>query len=134
MIPNARNAYAANSIATASPGRLLVMLYDRLSLDVRRAGDAHDAGDHDEARKQLMHAQEIVSELHTTLKVDVWEGGPALAGLYAYLSKQLIHANIKRDRAAIGECQTIIDDLAGAWREALASGAAGPAVPVVATA
>ena len=134
MIPNPRNAYAANSIATASPGRLLVMLYDRLSLDVRRAGAAQDEGNHEEARKQILHAQEIVSELHSTLKVDVWEGGPALFSLYAYLTKRLIDANIGRDRAATAECQTIIDDLASAWREALASGAAGPAVPVVVTA
>ncbi|QWC84738.1 flagellar export chaperone FliS [Nocardioidaceae bacterium] len=134
MIPNARNAYAANSIATASPGRLLVMLYDRLALDVRRAGVAQDAGDHDAARTQLLHAQEIVTELHSTLKVDLWEGGPALSGLYAYLTKRLIEANIGRDRAATAECQTIIDDLAGAWREALLTGAAGPNVPVVASA
>ncbi len=53
----ARNAYVDNSVATASPERLLVMLCDRLVLDVQRGVAALSAGVPVEAHGYLVHAQ-----------------------------------------------------------------------------
>ncbi len=69
MIPNAKNAYVNNSVATASPARLLVMLCDRLVLDVQRGLEAQRAGRVPEAHQELIHAQEIVIHLRSTLHV-----------------------------------------------------------------
>jgi len=118
MNPSARAAYMDASVATASPARLLVMLYERLVLDCRRALDAQRAGDHQEAHRQLLHAQDIVMELRASLKTDAWEGGPALASLYDYLHTRLINANIKRDVAITEHCLGLVEDLAQTWREA----------------
>jgi flagellar protein FliS len=43
---SARNAYLGSMITTATPGRLLVLLYDRLMLDLQRAAECQDAGEH----------------------------------------------------------------------------------------
>lgn len=118
MMPTARTAYMDASVQTASPARLLVMLYDRLVLDCRRALDAQHAGDHQEAHRQLVHAQDIVAELHSTLRPDVWEGGPALASLYAHLQVQLVEANVRRNAGATAHCLDLVTGLADAWREA----------------
>lgn len=118
MMPIARTAYMDASVQTASPSRLLVMLYERLVLDCRRALAAQQAGDHAAAHHQLVHAQDIVTELRSTLRTDQWEGGPALAALYGHLLVQLVDANVKRDPARTEHCLELASGLADAWREA----------------
>ncbi len=70
-----RARYLGDSIATASPPQLLVMLYDRLALDLERGHAAMAAGDRETASQQLQHAQEIILELQASLKVEIWDGG-----------------------------------------------------------
>lgn len=119
MTPNARTAYMDASVATASPARLLVMLYERLVLDITRARDFQRAGNITDAHLQLVHAQDIVLELHASLKVDAeWEGGAGLASLYDYLHRQLVRANVSKDQAITESCLTLATDLCGVWREA----------------
>ncbi len=117
--------YLNQSVATASPERLLVMLYDRLVLDVRRAAAAQEAGDHATASTNLLHAQEIVLELRSSLRLDVWEGAQQLADLYTWLYSQLIKANTSRDITVTQDCLTIVEPLAETWREAALVAAAG---------
>ena len=70
MMTDARAAYMDASVATADPSRLLVMLCDRLVLDVQRALGAQVAGHHETAHHQLVHAQAIVTELRVSLDPD----------------------------------------------------------------
>jgi flagellar protein FliS len=118
MYNDPRAAYMDASVATASPARLLVMLYERLVLDVRMALQAQQKGDHQEAHHQLVHAQDIILELRASLDVDAWEGGPGLASIYDFLHVQLIRANIKRDAATTESCLLLVEDLCATWREA----------------
>jgi flagellar protein FliS len=127
MNPNARNAYMNASVTTANPQRLLVMLYDRLVLDVKRGIEAQKAENHDEASKQLLHAQEIVNELRSSLKADAWDGGPQLAAIYNWLFSELIKANVGRDVTVSEACLGIIEPLAETWREAALAIGAGNA-------
>jgi flagellar secretion chaperone FliS len=122
-----RARYLGDTIATASPQQLLVMLYDRLALDLERAQTALIAGDRDTAGEQLKHAQEIVIELRASLKVEIWDGGPRLAALYTWLLTELIKANVKGDLRRVGDCRKIVEPLRDAWREAAASLASSPA-------
>ena len=122
-----RARYLSDSIATASPQQLLVMLYDRLALDLERGHDAMAAGDREKASAMLQHAQEIILELQASLRVDVWDGGPRLSALYAWLLTELIKANLKGDVRRVADCRKIVEPLRDAWREAAAQLAAGPA-------
>jgi flagellar protein FliS len=122
-----RARYLGDSIATASPQTLLVMLYDRLALDLERGEDALVCGDREAAGEQLKHAQEIVLELRATLKVELWDGGPRLAALYAWLVGELIQANLKGDVRRVRDCRKVVEPLRDAWQEAAASLAACPA-------
>ncbi|WP_164703242.1 flagellar export chaperone FliS [Modestobacter sp. KNN46-3] len=122
-----RARYLGDAVATASPQQLLVMLYDRLALDLERAEAALITGDRPEAGNQLQHAQEIVLELQASLRVDIWDGGPRLAALYAWLLTELIAANVKGDVRRIADCRRIVEPLRDAWREAAASLASAPA-------
>ncbi len=122
-----RAAYLDASVATASPARLLVMLYERLVLDVQRGLAAQEAGDLQEAHNQLVHAQEIVIELRSSLRTDVWEGGPALASIYDFLHTQLIRANMAKDASLTASCLAMVTDLCSAWREAALESVQTPA-------
>ena len=122
-----RSRYLGDSVATASPQRILVMLYDRLVLDLERAEKALDTGDRTEAAAQIQHAQDIVFELRESLRVDAWEGGPRLAALYSWMITELVQAGVKRDRNRVSACRQIAEPLRDAWREAAATMAANPA-------
>ena len=125
MNASVRNAYG-DGMTTASPARLLVMLFERLGRDVEQAVLCQEAGDHLAANPLLIHAQQIIMELRSSLRHDVWDGAANLDAIYAWLHGRLIHANVNRDATITRECQGIIDPLVETWREAaLASALAG---------
>ena len=122
-----RARYMGDTVATASPQQLLVMLYDRLALDLERAEEALVAGNKEVSHAQLLHAQEIVLELRASLQVDLWEGGPRLAALYTWVLGELMKANLKGDVRRVRDCRKVVEPLRDAWREAALSLAASGA-------
>ena len=116
--PSLRAKYLAETVATASPTRLLVMLYDRLVLDLAQAEEAQRAGDRETASDRLLHAQEIVIELRASLRLDLWEGAAGLAQLYGFLLTQMIKANVRVDADLTASCRALVEPLRDAWREA----------------
>jgi len=117
--------YLAEAIETATPAVRLTMLYDRLELDLRRAETGFEDGDLKAISDNLIHAQEILQALRTTLRGDVWDGAGQLAALYDFLHGELLHANLAKDRAWFSEAAMLISQLADAWRRAAASAASG---------
>ena len=113
-----RNRYVANSVETMSPGRALVALYDRLVLDLDRAIAALGLDDVSTAHSELLHAQDIVSELPLALDLTQWPQGAGLAALYRFLSGELIVANVAKDAARVAACREIVLPLREAWRHA----------------
>ena len=110
--------YSRDTVMAASPARLLTMLYDRLLIDLGRAELAQGREYWDVAEVNLLHAQDIVSELASTLKVDEWEGGHALFALYTYVANTLIQANIRRDIDKTREAIRLLEPLRQAWHQA----------------
>lgn len=115
-----RNRYVSDSVATAPPSRLLVMLYDRLVLDLMIAGQSLEQGDRQTASGRIQHAQEIIMELRATLDTSAWSGGPGLASLYSFLITELVQANVTGDRSKVESVQSFAEQLRDAWREAAA--------------
>jgi flagellar protein FliS len=110
--------YLADSVSTASPMQLLVMLYDRLVLDLHRAGDAQEAGEPLLAAEPIRHAQLIIAELRSTLRLDVWEGADNLASLYGFITGELIAVNGTPDVARLRTVEAIASGLRDSWRGA----------------
>jgi flagellar protein FliS len=123
--PNLRDRYLQESINTASPARLLIMLYDRLILDLGQGEQAIRAGQTELANDKITHAQEIVIELRVSLDVEAWSGAPGLAGLYGFLLTELIGANIAKDADRVKACRELVEPLRDAWRGAAAAAVAG---------
>ena len=120
--PNLRDRYLQDSINTASPAKLLTMLYDRLILDLMQAEEAIHTDDRSTANERLNHAQEILLELRVSLNMDAWDGALGLANLYGFILTELIGANIKRDADRVASCRKLLEPLRDAWREAATAG------------
>lgn len=117
-LASARRRYVTDAVSTVNPHQLVVMLYDRLLLDITRAGDALQTRNYEVVNEQLTHAQDIVLELQGSLNPDVWSGGPGLMQLYTWLMSELVGANVAKDPARVEACRAVVEPLAQAWRAA----------------
>jgi flagellar protein FliS len=113
-----RSQYNRDAVLSATPVRLLTMLYDRLLLDLGRAEAAQQREDWLVATENLLHAQAIVAELTSSLNVDAWDGGEGLMALYTYVSTALVNANIHRDIDRTRESIALLEPLRQTWHEA----------------
>lgn len=118
--------YLADAVNTASPAQRLVMLYDRLLLDIRRAGQAQQRGDTFEGATQLRHGQQIVAELRSSLRMDAWPGADNLASLYGFLLTELVELAAAEDQQRLDAVTEIVVGLRESWRQAAAQLAAPP--------
>jgi flagellar protein FliS len=112
---DARERFLRNRVMTATPAQRIVLLYDRLGLDLTRALAAEDAYSFG---RHLAHALEIVSELHGSL--DLTAGGPAanLADIYGYLTSELLAARGSNDAPRVQSISAIVATLRAAWAQA----------------
>jgi flagellar protein FliS len=125
-----RNRYVGDSVSTASPARLVTMLYDRLVRDLASAEAALAVADLAAANTALVHAQDVVLELAAGLDPTRWSGGPALAALYEFIRSELVAANVKKDAARVVSVRELVEPLQEAWHQAAELAAANPlAIP-----
>ncbi len=118
---NARLAqrYHQDGMSVTPGPQLVVKLYERLLLDLRRATKAVVDQDVEVAHEQLVHAQDIVFELNLALDVDAWDGGPALRSIYEHLGEKLVDANVRKSVRLVDECIDVVAPLVETWQEAL---------------
>ncbi|MEO6701894.1 MAG: flagellar export chaperone FliS [Jatrophihabitantaceae bacterium] len=130
----ARARYLADAVATATPAKRIVLLYDRLWLDIQRGQAAQDCSD-PAAREHLYHAQQIVAELLGSLDQGSWSGAADLASLYSYLLRELIAEVLESRPGRLAGITRIVADLRSSWQQAeelLAAGGSEPAIPAAA--
>ena len=115
-------AYRSSSVMTASPGQLVVMLYDGAGRFLRQAELAAEEGAWRHAFDRLDKADAIVDELLVTL--DKEQGGQLaerLAGIYVFCKRLTIEARVERDAARITKAASLLSDLRDAWAEIAAA-------------
>ncbi len=115
---NAYQQYRNSAVETASPGALLLMLYDAAIQSLEGARSAIEAKDMAQAHRHLTKAQDIVLELMSTLNMD-YEISKSLWSLYDYLYRQLVQANVKKSVELIDEVNSFMCELRETWREAV---------------
>jgi len=123
------SAYNRDSVLSASPARLVTMLYDRLVLDLTRAEEALHSQNWPTAWENLRHADQIVAELASSLKVDLWDGGEGLLQLYGYLADLIVAGTVEHDASKVHEAVELVEPLRQAWHEAADSLPAASAPP-----
>lgn len=120
-----RARYLNQRVMTATPAQRVVMLYDRLALDLTRAFDiyATDPTDTFSAGQAIDHAMAIVAELAGSLRQTPDSPADNLASIYNYLLREL--ASVRGGQTGrLDGVRKIVDTLRKAWTEAVASTAA----------
>jgi flagellar protein FliS len=110
--------YMARAVQTASPGQLVVMLYDGFLRFCAQAEEALAQGDVNTAGNRLTRAADIVNELRISL--DVERGGEIavnLSSIYVYVAECLMHARVRRDPERIREARRHMAELRAAWAQ-----------------
>jgi flagellar protein FliS len=113
-------AYRQNSIDTATPGQLVVMLYDGVVTALGKAETALEAKRLDGAHEEFTRAQAIIMELLSTLDMSAGDVAHSLASLYEYSHHQLVKANVEKRFAPAEPVRVIFADLRQAWASIVA--------------
>ncbi len=117
--------YLAEAIETAGPVVRLMMLFDALELDLRRADAAFETDDLKSINDNLVHAQAIILTLRDTIKPELWDGAPRLIALYDFFLGELLGANLTKDRQRAAATAELIGRVGDAWRQAAEAVAIG---------
>lgn len=119
-INNPYEQYKNTQIQTATPGQLIMMLYQGAIKFCKISKISIEEKDLIKANKYLIKTQDIVTEL--MLSLDMKSGGDIaknLSSLYEYMNRKLLEANMKKEIEPINEVQHLLEELENAWREAV---------------
>lgn len=118
--------YRTNAVLTASPGHLVLMLFDGAlrALEGARGGFAmppYEPRRFEAINTQLLKAQTIISELQATLNFDAGDGKFAreMHRLYDYYLRRLMEANLRKDEQPVIEVERLLREVRNAWAEML---------------
>lgn len=114
----AQNAYKQNSVTTASPGELTLMLYNGCLKFLGKAKLAIEEKNIQEKNNNLQRAQAIIVELMSTLNMDI-DISKQMLPLYEYMNHRLVEANIQNDVAIIAEVEGLVTEFRDTWKEVI---------------
>ncbi|HET6873191.1 MAG TPA: flagellar export chaperone FliS [Acidimicrobiales bacterium] len=113
-----RQRYLSEAVQTSTPAGRLTMLFDALELDLLKADRAFDSADMKMISDCLIHAQDILQLLRSTIDTTSWAPAARIQALYDYLYTELVKANLEKDRSRVAAAAPHISQLAAAWRQA----------------
>ena len=120
MYANPYNTYKQTSVETASPERLVVMLYDGAVKLLRIAKESIENNNIEDANKYLCKTQDIINEFIVSLDMNTGEIAVNLRNIYDFWNRMLIEANLKKDPAIIEQIAVQVEEMRDAWIEASA--------------
>ncbi len=110
--------YQTNSVTTALPQDLTLMLYEGLIKFSMLAKRAIEQNLIEQKNMNIQKAQAIVMELQLTLNQSI-ALSKDLNNLYDYMQGRLIDANVKNDVVAIDEVIGFAEEFRETWKEAM---------------
>lgn len=114
----AYSQYKENSIFTASPEELTLMLYNGLVKFIMQAQASIDENNIERANNSIIRAQDIIAEFQATLDKK-YEISKSLMLLYDYMYRRLLEANIKKDKLILEEVLGLAKELRDTWAQAM---------------
>ena len=119
--PKASTPYLKTKILTASPGELMVMMYNAAIGFCGRAREKMIAKELSESCDLIVRAENVLMELSSGLRRDVYPDLVTnLARLFEFLFHRLFEANCSQDPEKLSEALGILTILRDTWMEAIA--------------
>ncbi|MGH2890941.1 MAG: flagellar export chaperone FliS [Solirubrobacteraceae bacterium] len=111
------SAYRASAVLTASPGQLVVMLYDGARRFLYQGAVAMSERELVTAHNKLTRAEEIIRHLRSSLDMDQGLIAERLQSIYTFSLAHLRQARLDQDSHKI----ELVSDLLGRLRESWAA-------------
>ncbi len=111
------SAYQNVQLETADPGKLIVLLYQKLDDELRKAKELLLKGDMFGKGNAIIRSQDILMELNNSLNMDAGEIAHNLRSLYLFLFRQLNEINLNKDVQTLEKVIQIVANLKSAWEE-----------------
>ena len=118
MAVNAYQKYRDNSVFTASPEELTLMLYNGLVKFIGISISAINEQNLEKANENIIRAQDIINEFRQTLNESI-EVSKSLDLLYDYMYRRLLDANIHKDAEILDEVLNLARELRDTWAQAI---------------
>lgn len=115
---NPYQTYQQNSVMTASPQELTLMLYNGCLKFIRLSKKAMTEKNYEVKNTNIIKAQNIIQELRITLNQEV-EISNNMTQLYEYMYTQLVDANIKNNLETLEEVEGYVVELRDTWKQVI---------------
>jgi flagellar protein FliS len=110
--------YKENSVNTASPEELTLMLYNGLVKFIMMAIHEVEGKNIEKANVAITKAERIIVEFQATLDLK-YEVSENLDLMYDYMYRRLTEANIQKDKEILEEVLEFSKDLRDTWAKAM---------------
>lgn len=118
MTQNMTLAYKNNTIQTASPAELTLMLYDGAIKFCNIALGAIEKNDVEKANTNIVKAEKIITEFRCTLDFK-YPVAKDFDLVYDYIYRRLVEANIHKDAAVLEDALKYIREMRDTWKEVM---------------
>lgn len=135
MTQNMTLAYKNNSIQTASPAELTLMLYEGAIKFCNIALGALEKNELEKANTNMIKAQKIIVEFRATLDFK-YPVAKDFDLVYDYIYRRLVEANIHKDAEVLEDALKYIREMRDTWKEVMRlnrAQAPGPRIQYVTT-
>ena len=119
MKSNPYQAYQQNSVLSAPPAELTLMLYDGCLKFIRQGKAAILAGDVSARNTALQKAQKIIQEFIYTIDRNVPISKDYLR-MYDFINRQLIKANVSGDLETLVVAEELVSEFRDTWKQVMA--------------
>lgn len=111
-------AYQNNSVETASPGELTLMLYNGCIKFIKAGRKAMENKEIEKKNTNIQKAQNIIQELMVTMNQD-YAVSQEILPLYDYMNRRLMEANTKNDLEILDEVQGLAVEFRDTWKQVI---------------
>lgn len=115
---NPYQQYQNNSVLTASPEELTLMLYNGAIKFCNLGKEAIERKDIQASHNNIIKAQNIIQELRITLDKK-YPIAKEMELLYEFIVNLLIEANLYKDEKKIDDALSLIREFRDTWQEAM---------------
>ncbi len=112
---NGLESYQDTQIKTLEPGKLIVLLYEKLEENLQLAIDYLEKGDMIGKGEAIQKGQDIILELLMSLNLDAGKIARDLQALYLFMFRDLNRINLEKDVVALGKILKSVQNLKEAW-------------------
>ncbi len=114
---NLKQEYLKQSVMTASPAELIVMLFDACIKNLKLAEiDLNDNSNYSGAHTHFINAQEILMELVNCLDPGI-DLSAQLLDIYEFLLRTIREINIKKDISLLPDVLDILSSMRNTWQQ-----------------